>query len=55
MGCDQSRDCGPWTFPPPFQSGERIEAMRARPVPFCFQSLRPEPLTSPRVFVPTVP
>src|SRR3712207_8277249 len=36
IGCDQSRACGPWTLPPPFQSGERIEAMRARPVPFCF-------------------
>ncbi len=29
--------------------------MRARPVPFCFQSFLPEPDTSPRVFVPTVP
>ena len=53
--CDQSRACGPWTLPPPFHSGERIDAMRARPVPFCFQSLRPDPDTSPRVFVPTVP
>src|SRR5215212_9932163 len=54
-GCDQSRACGPWTLPPPFQSGERMLAMRARPVPFCFQSFLPDPETSPRVFVPTVP
>ena len=33
----------------------RIEPMRARPVPFCRQSLRPEPETSPRRFVLTVP
>src|SRR5258705_1286801 len=29
--------------------------MRARPVPFGFQSFRPEPDTSPRVFVAEVP
>jgi hypothetical protein len=34
---------GPWVVPPPFQSAERMEPTRARPVPFCFQSLRPEP------------
>ena len=52
---DQSRGCGPWTLPPPFHKGERIDAIRARPVPFCFQSLRPEPETFPRVFVAEVP
>src|SRR5215213_9766479 len=52
---DQSRGCGPWTLPPPFHSGERSDAIRARPVPFCFQSLRPEPETFPRVFVADVP
>ena len=52
---DQSRGCGPWTLPPPFHSGERSDAIRARPVPFCFQSLRPEPETFPRVFVAEVP
>src|SRR6185295_16837844 len=52
---DQSRGCGPCTLPPPFQSGERSDAIRARPVPFCFQSLRPAPETSPRVFVAEVP
>ena len=54
-GCDQSRACGPWTLPPPFQSGERIDATRARPVPFCFQSFLPEPATSPRTLVLCVP
>src|SRR5205085_12665430 len=52
---DQSRGCGPCTLPPPFQSGERRLAMRARPVPFCFQSFLPEPRTSPRVLVALVP
>src|SRR5687767_7941575 len=52
---DQSRGCGPWTLPPPFHNGERSDAIRARPVPFCFQSLRPEPDTLPRVFVADVP
>src|ERR1700687_2079854 len=52
---DQSRGCGPCALPPPFQRGERKLAIRARPVPFCFQSLRPEPETSPRVFVADVP
>src|SRR5581483_11392252 len=46
---DQSRGCGPCTLPPPYHSGELKLAMRARPVPFCFQSLRPAPSTSPRV------
>ena len=31
---DQSRGSGPWAAPPPFQSGERKLAIRARPVPF---------------------
>src|SRR5215813_13885584 len=52
---DQSRGCGPWTLPPPFQSGERRLEMRARPVPFCFQSFLPLPETLPRVLVRTVP
>src|SRR6185369_16420520 len=52
---DQSRGCGPCTLPPPFQSGERSDAMRARPVPFCFQSFRPAPETSPRVLVADEP
>src|ERR1051326_1802764 len=52
---DQSRGCGPCTLPPPFQSGERKLAIRARPVPFCLHSLRPAPETSPRVFVAEVP
>src|SRR5215813_3312315 len=52
---DQSRGCGPWTLPPPFQSGERRLATRARPVPFCFQSFLPLPETLPRVLVCTVP
>src|SRR5215510_12787911 len=51
----QSRGCGPCTLPPPFQSGERRLAMRARPVPFWRQSLRPAPETSPRVLVADVP
>ena len=34
----QSRGCGPCTLPPPFQSGERRLATRARPVPFCFRA-----------------
>ena len=41
--------------PPPFHSGLLIDAIRARPVPFCFQSFLPDPLTSPRVFVADVP
>src|SRR6266853_5016216 len=48
---DQSRGCGPCALPPPFHNGDRKLAMRARPVPFCFQSFRPEPETSPRVLV----
>ena len=52
---DQSRGCGPCALPPPFQSGERKLAMRARPVPFCFHNLRPAPETSPRVLVAEVP
>src|SRR5207237_10054650 len=52
---DQSRGCGPCTLPPPFHNGERKLAMRARPVPFCFQSFRPAPDTSPRVLVAEVP
>src|SRR5215510_7191964 len=51
----QSRGCGPWTLPPPFQSGERRLETRARPVPFCFQSFLPLPETLPRVLVCTVP
>src|SRR5262245_14816970 len=52
---DQSRGCGPWTLPPPFHSGERKLAIRARPVPFCFHSFLPLPDVLPRVFVITVP
>jgi len=36
---------GPKVTPPPRQRGERFEPARARPVPFCFQGLRPPPLT----------
>src|SRR5207245_3983694 len=52
---DQSRGCGPCTLPPPFHKGERKLATRARPVPFCRQSFRPAPETSPRVLVADVP
>src|ERR1700758_4089462 len=34
---------------------DRIEPTRARPVPFCRQSLRPDPATSPRPLVLCVP
>ena len=51
----QSRGRGPCTLPPPFQSGERRLEIRARPVPFCFQSFLPLPETFPRVLVLTVP
>jgi len=34
--------------PPCRHSGVRISPTRARPVPFCRQGLRPEPLTSAR-------
>ena len=46
---------GPKITPPPRQSGERIEPARARPVPFCFQGLRPPPRTSARVLAHAVP
>ena len=46
---------GPKITPPPFHKGERLEPALARPVPFCFQGLRPPPLTSLLVFVETVP
>ena len=46
---------GPKETPPPFQRGERLEPARARPVPFCFQGLRPPPLTSARVLVEAFP
>jgi len=49
------RGIGPKTVPPCLQSGERTLPMRARPVPFCFQSLRPLPRTRPRVLVACVP
>ena len=42
-------------MPPWRQIGFRIEPIRARPVPFCFQGLRPLPLTSARFFVMWVP
>ena len=35
--------------------GDRIDPIRARPVPFCFHNFLPEPATSPRTFVLTVP
>src|SRR4029453_15938187 len=50
-----ARGGGPCTLPPPSQSGDRNEAIRARPVPFCFHSFLPAPETSPRVFVADVP
>ena len=43
------------TVPPLRQIEERIDPTRARPVPFCRQSLRPEPDTSPRPLVLCVP
>ena len=46
---------GPKITPPPFHNGDRLEPARARPVPFCFQGLRPPPLTSLRVLVEVVP
>src|SRR5579859_3823395 len=49
------RGFGPWTVPPWRHSGERIEPTRARPVPFCRQSLRPAPLTSLLSLVLCVP
>src|ERR1700720_4274403 len=49
------RGLGPCTVPPWRQSGERIEPTRARPVPFCRQSLRPAPLTSLLSLVLCVP
>ena len=49
-----SRGFGPNVTPPPFHRGELFEPARARPVPFCFQGLRPPPLTSLRVFVELV-
>src|SRR5271166_2294036 len=49
------RGFGPWTVPPCRHNGERIEPTRARPVPFCFQSLRPAPLTSLLSLVLCVP
>src|SRR6185295_19637545 len=52
---DQSRGCGPCALPPPFHKGERSDAIRARPVPFCFHSFLPAPETSQRVFVAEVP
>ena len=42
-------------WPPPTQSGERIEPWRERPVPFCGRGLRPPPRTSDRCFVLLVP
>src|SRR6185503_12788686 len=52
---DQSRGCGPCALPPPFHRGDLSDAIRARPVPFCFHSFLPAPETSPRVFVAEVP
>src|SRR5271165_3400074 len=49
------RGFGPWTVPPCRHKGERIEPTRARPVPFCRQSLRPAPLTSLLSLVLAVP
>src|SRR5713101_5471047 len=49
------RGRGPCTVPPWRQRGERIEPTRARPVPFCRQSLRPAPLTSLLSLVLCVP
>ncbi|KAI2508658.1 hypothetical protein MHU86_5617 (chloroplast) [Fragilaria crotonensis] len=46
---------GPKVTPPPFHKGELFEPARARPVPFCFQGLRPPPRTSLRVLVEDVP
>ena len=45
---------GPKITPPPFHNGELLEPARARPVPFCFQGLRPPPATSLRVLVEAV-
>lgn len=37
---------GGCALPPPTQRGDRIDPARARPVPFCFQGLRPPPRTA---------
>ncbi len=42
-------------MPPWRQIGDRIDPTRARPVPFCFQSFLPEPLTSLLSLVLCVP
>ena len=49
------RGRGPNGLPPPFHWVARIEPWRARPVPFCFQGLRPPPETSLRPRVECVP
>ena len=43
--CFTVRGLGPKITPPPDQRGDRLDPARARPVPFCFQGLRPPPLT----------
>jgi 50S ribosomal protein L4 len=45
---------GPNITPPPFHNGELLEPALARPVPFCFQGLRPPPRTSLLVLVEAV-
>src|SRR3954452_11677385 len=42
-------------MPPPGHSGDRLEAARARPVPFWRHGLAPPPRTMPRVLVACVP
>src|SRR3954452_1026557 len=42
-------------MPPPGHSGDRLEAARARPVPFWRHGLAPPPRTMPRVLVECVP
>jgi hypothetical protein len=46
---------GPKTVPPWRHWGARVLPWRARPVPFCFQGLRPPPETAPRVLCARVP
>lgn len=41
--------------PPPGMSGERVEPIRAMPLPFCLRGLRPPPRFSARVMVLAVP
>ncbi len=51
----KSLGLGPKITPPPLHKGDLFEPALALPVPFCFQGLRPPPLTSARVLVQALP